>query len=301
MVTAVLMAACSPDNFVSLFNGRDLYHWMMPGENKGFRVKDGNLYTEVFDGSNIFTVDEYGNFILRFEYYLSGTGNSGVLLRCRPDNPWGTGVEVQLLAPWDPPSDDLHRTGSVYGYIAVKNRPDETPEVWRSMEIKYDRKLISVSIDGQIVTRADIDTVPGMDNKLLKGAIGFQSNHSGPGEYAIFRNIVIRDLDREPGYVAGGFNHHDEGMRNLAHAAAVSIGTPMIEPLAVLMAGDSLPASEGARQVLACIVSDHSSTGTSGAEKRLAVRALKRSIRNDHSVAVTAYLKELLASLQQDV
>lgn len=143
-ITFIYAASCSSqksDHFVSLFNGKDLCNWDLekPG---GFEVVDGELITRSFGaGSDIYTNKVYGNYILRFEFMLSEVGNSGVFIRCKPSNQ-GAGFEVQLLAPWTPYRDDLHCTGSMYGHVAVTNRPDETTGIWYKMEIKCDRNII---------------------------------------------------------------------------------------------------------------------------------------------------------------
>ena len=89
---------------------------------------------------------------------LSKVGNSGVFIRRNPSVP-GDGFEVQLLAPWTPWRDDLHCTGSMYGHVAVTNRPDETTGLWYKMEIKCDRNIVTVSVNDTVTTVADIDTV----------------------------------------------------------------------------------------------------------------------------------------------
>lgn len=276
----------------SLFNGRDLsHHWVIPG----FRVSEGIIITDSPDGigSDLFTKKHYGNFILRFEYFMSFIGNSGVFLRCDPNNR-GTCVEVQLLAPWTPTRPDLYCTGSVYGHVAVKNRPDETPGIWRHMEIKYDRKSITISVDGNLTTEADIDTVESMKDKPLIGAIGLQSNHSKEGEFVKFRNIYIRDLDTDPEYVMAGFYEKDDRIRKQAHIAALSLGTKMIEPLAILMSESNPIVSNGSKQVLFDIIAKATSPEVSNKEKKVVAEALKNSINKCSSEITSEYLKWLL-------
>ena len=287
------------DAFTSLFNGKDLTNWtMLPGKAPAFKVVDGVVETRPRNGSDLFTVERFGNFIFRFEYLLSKVGNSGVLIRCDPNNPWGTGVEVQLLAPWTPYRDDLHCTGSVYGHVAVTNRPDETTGIWHQMEIKCDRKRITVSVDGKLTTVADAGTVAGLKEKHLAGAIGFQSNHGKEGEFARFRNIKIRNLDAEPEYVKAGFYDDDAQVRTLACAAAVALGTPMIDPLARMMDEDNVMARRGAKQALFDSVAKATAPQTSPADKKAVARSLKTSMKAKPSESTAVYLKWLLTMIQ---
>lgn len=295
VLSGIILSGCSQDKEspISLFNGKDLTNWVMPGEVPGFKVSDGIIIAEPTNGSDIFTRKQFGNFIFKFEYLLSKVGNSGVLIRCDPADPWGTGVEVQLLAPWTPYRDDLHCTGSIYDHVAVSNRPDETTGIWHKMEIKCDRKNISISVDGQVVTVANIDTVESMKNKHLSGAIGFQSNHSEEGEFAHFRNISIIDMDTNPEYVAKGFYEEDMYVREQAYKAAEKLGTPMIEILAQMFGNKNMVAKTGAKQVLFDITAQSTAPGVIGTKKKAVIHALQKSIKNSPSETASGYLRWL--------
>ncbi|HQQ90863.1 MAG TPA: DUF1080 domain-containing protein [Kiritimatiellia bacterium] len=295
-------AACgaADGGFTSLLNGKDLSGWtMLPGKQPAFAVVDGLLETRVPGGSDLFTVARYGNYVLRFEYLLSKVGNSGVLIRCDPKNPWGTGVEVQLLAPWTPYRDDLHCTGSLYGHVAVTNRPDETTGVWHRMEIRCDRNVIEVSVDGRRTTVADTRAVKALDAKLLSGVIGFQSNHSKQGEFAQFRKIEIRDLDKEPDYVLAGFSQKDERFRVQAREAAAALGPAMIVPLARVMEGDAAMARSVARQALFDIVAAASAPQAEAAARDAAARALREALGAKPSESTAGYVSWLSGMLRK--
>ena len=254
LTAGLLLTSCvdrMEDGFIPLFDGEHLDAWM-PGDEGGFEIIDGELYTGSFGkGNDLFTKRWYCNYVLRLEYFLSEVGNSGVLIRCDPAAPWETGVEVQLLAPWTPWRDDLHCTGSIYGHVAVMNRPDESTGVWHKMEIRCDRNTILVSVDDSLATVAGVDTVGSMDGKGYCGAIGLQVNHAEKeGQFAKFRNIYIKDLDEDPAYVAEGFLEVDSVFRRQAHEAALDLGAVMVAPLADMLSGPDPLAKSGARQTL---------------------------------------------------
>jgi hypothetical protein len=294
LLTSIWGFSQENEQFISLFNGKDFTGWSMPGEVPGFEVTNGVMVAEPPNGSYIFTTEEFANYIFRFEYLLSEVGNSGVLIRCTPENPWGTGVEVQLLAPWTPYRDDLHCTGSLYGHVAVTNRPDETTGIWHDMEIRCDRNLITISVDGQVTTEANTDTVESMKGKHISGAIGFQSNHSKKGEFARFRNISIRNLDLESEYVTVGFFIEDTRFRKSAHEAALRIGTPMIELLTQLLSAESQVAQSGAKQVLFELVAQSTAPGMPQGEKNAVGKNLEKCLRNCSEADVSQYLEWLL-------
>jgi len=235
LVIAVLLSACvaaaasaAEPGFVSLFNGRNLDGWVIAGKPEGFRVVDGCIHSDGGKGGNwIRTANQYGNFVLRLEWMLSKTGNSGVFIRNGKEG----GFEVQLLAPWTPRRDDLHCTGSIYGHVPVNPRPDETTLRWRQMEVTAEYKHITVKVDGIKCCEADYDQVPSMKNMALAGYVGMQDSHTGPGEWVKFRNIEIKDLDRDPAFVAQGLKSSEPKARRLAFDASVGLGPPMVAPL----------------------------------------------------------------------
>jgi len=288
-----LTASCSSpgkDGFITLFNGKDLTNWNLQKAG-GFEVIDGELITKsTGSGTDIYTDKQYSNFILRLEFLLSEVGNSGVFIRRDPANP-GSGFEVQLLAPWTPWRDDLHCTGSLYGHVAVTNRPDETTGRWYRMEIKCDRNIVSVSVNDQITTIADIDTVKSMEGKPVTGFLGFQGNHAEkPGQFAKFRNISLRNLDTDAGYIIEGLNHKNESFRRQSVDASVKIGAQMVQSLAELMSGDDPMVVNGARQALFDIVAAASDPDTPEQTKNKIRQEIKKCIKKASSEITADYL-----------
>jgi hypothetical protein len=225
------------------------------------------------------------------EFLLSDAGNSGIFIRRNPELP-GSGFEVQLLAPWTPRRDDLHCTGSLYGHVAVTNRPDETTGLWYRMEIKCDRSLITVSVNDAVTTIAYIDTVKTMAGKPFTGCIGFQANHAEKeGQFAKFRNIRIRDLDSEPDYVADGFQNKNWEHRYISRLSAVKLGAVMISQMAEMMSGTDPVAKSEAKQVLFDIVARVSDPAGPAGEKRAVRREIRKNIRTASSEITRNYLE----------
>jgi hypothetical protein len=286
------------NNFVPLFNGRDLTNWVLAAP-EGFEVVLGELITRSHGpGTDIFTAKSYGNFILRLEFLLSEVGNSGVFIWRNPSIQ-SNGFEVQILAPWTPWRPDLYCTGSLYGHVAVTNRPDETPGVWHSMEITCDRKLVTVSVNGEITTIADIDTVESLAGKPYTGLIGLQGNHGIKGQYAKFRNIYIRDLDADPDYIIKGFYDKNDQRRKLAQIAAVNMGAKMVQPLAGLLAEENPAAYSGAKQALFDIAAKASDPACPENIKKEVNAEVTKSIKNASSEAEINYLRWLSGLITQ--
>jgi len=292
-IITILVTSCNSkeQEFISLFNGRDLTNWTLqkPGS---FEVVDGELITRSSgSGTDIYSEKIYGNFILQLEFLLSEVGNSGVFIRRDPSIP-GSGFEVQLLAPWTPWRDDLHCTGSLYGHVAVSNRPDETTGKWYKMEIICDRNIVSVSVNDQVTTIADIDTVKTLADKPLIGYIGFQGNHAEkPDQFARFRNIHIRDLDSEPDYVMEGFKSSDWEIRHVSGQSAVRLGPVMIQSLAAMMSGNDPMLKSEAKQVLFDIVAKVSDPSVDEKERKKVRREIDNSIKAGSSEITSEYLQ----------
>ncbi len=179
-----------------LFDGEDLTeHWVIMGNPEGWTVKDGVIHSDGGKGGEwLRSKKEYSDFILRLEWRVSPGGNSGVFFRCLEEgHPWVTGYEVQISNE-QPPRDDSHCTGALYGLAAVDPRPDESPEVWRSFEIMCVHKRIIIKVDDQEVVDVDIDTIEAAREKPMEGYIGLQDSHTGEGKWVEFRNIRIREL-----------------------------------------------------------------------------------------------------------
>lgn len=268
--------AADDAGFVSIFNGKDLIGWKDQG---GFEVVDGVIMTSGKDGKELYTEKSYGNYILRLEFMLSDVGNSGIFIRTDPDSGLRTGMEIQLLAPWTPYRDDLHCTGSIYGHVAVINRPDETTGRWYKMEIMCDRKDITTSVNDKFVTHGNMDSVESMRSRNLRGQIGLQFNHSPKEQQWVkFRNISIRDLDGEPDYVIKGFTDNDPRIRQSAAEAAARLGPTMIGRLAALMSSDDPMVFTAAKQALFDIAAAATDPGAAAGSKEMLITVIQEQI-----------------------
>ncbi len=180
--------------YESLFDGKSLRHWVVMGNPEGFQVLDGVIRSEGGQsGDWLRSEKQYGDFVLQLEYRLSPEGNSGVFFRCQEDGqPWETGFECQLSNE-QPPRDELHCTGSLYGLVPVQQRPDESPEVWHQCKIICKQERVIIFIDGVQTVNARMDTHDAIHNKPMKGYIGLQDSHTEEGKWVEFRNIQIRE------------------------------------------------------------------------------------------------------------
>jgi hypothetical protein len=189
--------------FVSLFDGTDLKQWT--GNKSGYIVKDGVIEVDPFDGSggNLYTKDEFGNFIFRFEFQLTPGANNGIGIRAPLEGDAAyVGMEIQVLDNEAPKYKDLHiyqYHGSVYGVIPAKRGFLLPTGEWNKEEIIAKGNKIKVILNGTVILDGDIKEASKngtMDHKdhpgLLRktGHIGFL----GHGDVVRFRNLRVKRL-----------------------------------------------------------------------------------------------------------
>ena len=188
--------------FTPLFDGKSLNGWqLIKGQGPGYVVKDGVIECPADGGGNLYTVKEYGNFELRFEFMSEPGGNNGVGIRAPLTGDAAyQAMEIQIL-------DDQHERykgkikseqhhGSVYDVFPARTGFLKPAGEWNTEEISAQGSRIRVTLNGVVITDADLSLVreaevlkkhPGLNNK--KGYIGFL----GHGTRVAFRNIRIKE------------------------------------------------------------------------------------------------------------
>lgn len=202
------------EGFDMLFDGTSLKKWT--GDTATYVIKDGCITVNAAHwGNNIYTVNEYSDFVLRFEFALDRPGvNNGVGIRT-PMNVDAAfhGMEIQILDHDDPMYADIAEYqvhGSVYGVIPAK-RVKFKHGVWNTEEIRAEGDRITVTVNGKVILDGNIREAcqghavgdpgeegnhymidhrnhPGLFNK--SGHIGFL----GHGDGIRFRNVRIKEL-----------------------------------------------------------------------------------------------------------
>jgi len=202
-IREILTAEEKLEGFVPLFNGRDMAGWT---ENTtGYYAEDGKIICDPTKaGGNVYTSDQYGDFIMRFEFKLTAGANNGLAIRA----PLGgdaayKGMEIQILEDSHPKYAKLKPYqfhGSVYGVVPAKRDCLKPVGEWNFEEVTAKGRQVTVKVNGKTIVDADLDkasTPETMDHrdhpglKRDKGHIGF----CGHGDYLEFRNIRIRSLD----------------------------------------------------------------------------------------------------------
>lgn len=191
------------EGFTLLFNGKDLDMWT--GNKEGYLAENGNIVVNPGKGSggNLYTKEEYGDFIFRFQFQLTPGANNGIGIRAplKGDAAY-VGMEIQVLDNTADMYKNLHvyqYHGSVYGVIPAKRGYLRPVGEWNEEEIKAVGPKITVTLNGHVIVDGDIDKAsehgtadgkshPGLKNKT--GHIGFL----GHGAVVRFRDIRVKKL-----------------------------------------------------------------------------------------------------------
>jgi len=166
-----------------------------------WKMEDGEMVRR--NEGYIWTVDEYSNFVLDFEFKLDKKTNSGVFLRTGKHTclPW---VEIQIEDSCGR-AIDKHICGAIYDVKEPTVNAVKPAGKWNRMTIMANDSKICVILNNQPIQEIDLNDWPtahknpdGTNNKFdiaykdlpRKGWIGFQDH----GNIVWYRNIKIKEF-----------------------------------------------------------------------------------------------------------
>lgn len=202
-----LSAQEKKEGFKVLFDGTNMHNWT--GNTAEYIMEDGNMVISPKpnkgSGGNLFTKEEFGDFVFRFEFQLTPGANNGLGIRSPITGDAAyQGMELQILDNEAPIYKDLHvyqYHGSIYGTIPAKRGFLKPVGEWNYQEVIVNGPKIKVILNGTVILDADITDARkngAADGKnhpgLLResGHIGFL----GHGSQVKFRKIRIKDLSQ---------------------------------------------------------------------------------------------------------
>ena len=187
----VITTSFSVNDFVSIFNGKDLSGWKIHGTEKWY-VENGELVCESGPDKQygyLSTDKNYDNFILELDFKLEANGNSGVFIRSGIEGTKINGWQVEVAPP-------MHSTGGIYESYGrewlVKPKPEDEKALkateWNHMRIEAKGDDITTILNGkQMVHLKDEKIGQG------KGFIALQI-HDGGGIKVRWKNIKVQEL-----------------------------------------------------------------------------------------------------------
>jgi hypothetical protein len=199
------------DGWLLLFDGASLAGWMTSSEKPSQRsVEENSINPHRCGGYMMIHEKVWSDFILSLDFKISKSCNSGIFLRTFPLTPRAgkdvgfNGIEVAID---DTTTAGLHDTGAIYDLVKPQKNVMKPVGEWNHIAITCDKSLISVELNGEVVTRMDLDQwtasnkrPDGSDHKFdvafkdhpRGGYIGLQ-DHGGDCWY---KNIKLKPLAR---------------------------------------------------------------------------------------------------------
>lgn len=198
-----LSAEEKKEGYKILFDGTNMDQWT--GNKTDYRSEGGciSLYPSVSHGGNLYTKEEFGDFIFRFQFQLTPAANNGLGIRTPMEGDAAyVGMELQILdndAPVYSTLAPYQYHGSVYGIIAAKRGYLKPTGEWNYQEVIAKGDNIKITLNGTVILDGNIREAtkdgtpdkqkhPGLFNK--KGHIGFL----GHGSPVKFKDIRIKEL-----------------------------------------------------------------------------------------------------------
>ncbi len=191
------------EGFSLLFDGTNINEWT--GNTAGYLIQDGALVVTPDKGTvgNLYTKNEYSDFIYRFDFQLTPGANNGIGVHAplQGDAAY-VGMEVQVLDSEHPMYAELQPYqyhGSVYGVIPAKRGYLRPTGEWNSEEIIVKGTKIKVTLNDTVIVDGDYALAskngtidhkehPGLFNKT--GHLGFL----GHGDVVRFKNMRVKPL-----------------------------------------------------------------------------------------------------------
>ncbi len=194
------------EGFKVLFDGTHMHHWK--GNTTDYFIEDGVMVVDPQGKStswtsNLYTKEQYDNFVFRFEFMLTPAANNGLGIRTPLEGDAAyVGMELQILDNEAPVYEKLQPYqyhGSVYGVIPAKRGYLKPVGEWNYQEVIANGDRITVILNGTTILDGDIreaskdgtmDNIehPGLLNE--SGHIGFL----GHGSKLKFRHIRVKRL-----------------------------------------------------------------------------------------------------------
>lgn len=191
------------EGFSLLFDGTNINQWT--GNKAGYLIQEGALVVNPENGSggNLYTNEEYSDFIYRFDFQLTPGANNGIGIHAPLEGDAAyLGMEVQVLDSEHPMYAELQPYqyhGSVYGVIPAKRGFLKPTGEWNNEEIIVKGTNIKVTLNGNVIVDGDYALAskngtidhkmhPGLLNKT--GHIGFL----GHGDIVRYQNMRIKRI-----------------------------------------------------------------------------------------------------------
>ena len=194
--------ATDAEGFRPLFTDKAIAAWSW--NKKGPKIENGEMLLGQGSG-DVWTEEQFGDFVLDLEFKNSPGSNSGVFIRNPKPGDWYGGIEIQVLDSFGNQNPGKHDVGSVYDVLAPSKNTVKAPGEWNRMMITCKGPSLKVAVNGEQVVDMNLDlwteagkNPDGTPNKFKtaykdmprRGVVELQDH----GQDIAFRNIRIKEL-----------------------------------------------------------------------------------------------------------
>ena len=193
------------EGYKVLFDGTNMHEWT--GNTTDYTSQNGEMVLDPKGGGkgNLYSKDQYSDFVFRFEFQLTPGANNGLGIRTPMEGDAAyVGTEIQILDNDADIYKDLKEYqyhGSAYGIIPAKRGYLKPLGEWNYEEVYLKGSKIKVTLNGTVITEGDLaeasknGTADHRDHPGLKNTSGY-IGFLGHGSPLKFRNIRIKDLSK---------------------------------------------------------------------------------------------------------
>ncbi|MDU1891321.1 MAG: DUF1080 domain-containing protein [Dysgonomonas sp.] len=189
------------EGFKILFDGSNMDEWT--GNLKEYVQEEDYIVMRPAkeQGGNLYSKDEFENFILRFEFQLPPEGNNGLGIRHTIVERGYSGMELQILDNEHPSYKDLkpwQYHGSVYAHIPAKRGAMRPAGEWNFQEVIANGNNLKITLNGVVILDCNlVEDTKYMEDKDIDRTIFNKKGHLaflGHGYPVKFKNIRIKEL-----------------------------------------------------------------------------------------------------------
>ncbi len=186
-----------------LFNGQNLDGWGKAAD--GPKIEDGAMHFAQGTG-DIWTNDQYGDFVMDFDWKVNKGANSGVFIRNPKPGDWYAGMEIQIKDSFGNNPPTREDAGGNYDVAPPMKIAVKAPGEWNHTQITAKGQNIKVVMNGELVLDQDLSqwkeagkNPDGSKNKFGTAyanmpRLGHIELQEHPGGDVWYRNIKVREL-----------------------------------------------------------------------------------------------------------
>lgn len=189
------------EGYQLLFDGKSLDNWINNADE--YYVKDEYIVKKASGFGNLYSKEEFDNFVLRFDFQLTPGANNGLGLRhvVMPKGKGYLGMELQILDNDAPEYKDLkpyQYHGGLYNYVPAKRGYLKPTGEWNTQEVIANGTHIQIILNGTLILDTDLKKVTeGIPAEKIQQGLLSKTGHIaflGHDSEVKFKNIRVKKL-----------------------------------------------------------------------------------------------------------